>query len=621
MRATLAILLALLASAFLASAALATDYGVFVDGSYSPGRANSAMDRLIDDRLAEASRIMGKRNPGSSRQTVDNKSDLESALDGIDCKCGDTITIVLMGHGGRNRFQFSKASGSNRTLTADDLADWLEGAAVECCCKIHVVIFSCHSGSFVDELMEKEHIQSAWASSKENEKSYSDAFWDGNGTLVDEGDWLDGFLEDWEEAPASTDIGDDLEAGADSAEEKMPITQWPRQHPVGWRKGTHTVVAHVEKDPVSGTVKLHFWDPKFLRCTERDVDMSGVEHPDDLEPCDWVTFPGTFGKPSEPVAPGGAVTPTPAPTETVVAHVEGRGTSGGRPYLRVHTIRPKRFYCKKQRLYYPSGQLSSDVAVCTFIEETVTVDDPDERLSTGGSIAPGDPEFRVKIHVSGSRNQAAGTFRGHVLEPRFLRCRRWTVQLPAGERDKIPDMRTCHNVMVTVKVTSATATTIPGSDVQRIQRMSGSWSPGTDAAANVPQPLHLYLDRQETGDPPEVRFVVPMAAVTNVGETTIGGQIEGAIGLAEEWAAIRAWVLGEGPPPALVWALGSAFTGLDAGDTVGVEFQPWQLPLLGGDWYFVFRVETAGDEIEANDVGEIFFTTETEEPLPPLPTD
>ena len=70
---------------------------------------------------------------------------------------------------------FSKASGSDRSLGAAELAGWLEGAAKECCCKIRVVLFSCHSGSFVDDLMAQAHVDSVWTSSAADEKSYSEA--------------------------------------------------------------------------------------------------------------------------------------------------------------------------------------------------------------------------------------------------------------------------------------------------------------------------------------------------------------------------------------------------------------------------------------------------------------
>jgi len=114
-------------------AALATNYGVFVDGSYSPGDASTAMDRLIDGRLADADRIMGERDPQSRRQTVDSKEALRRALAGIRCTCQDTVTVVLMGHGEENRFIFSKARrDADRRLGARELADLLEASAAEC---------------------------------------------------------------------------------------------------------------------------------------------------------------------------------------------------------------------------------------------------------------------------------------------------------------------------------------------------------------------------------------------------------------------------------------------------------------------------------------------------------
>ncbi|HVS04478.1 MAG TPA: C13 family peptidase, partial [Thermoanaerobaculia bacterium] len=196
-----AALLAALLLLALAAPAAATDWGIFVDGSYSDTRDDTEMDRLIDRRLAEADRIMGGRHPGSERTTVDEKAELRDALARIQCRCGDTITVVLMGHGTEDRFVFSKAPRAERRLEASDLAAWLEGAAKECCCKIRVVIFSCHSGSFLDELLAQPHVDSVWASSAADERSYSEAAYELDGTFRDGGDWMQGFLEDWRDAP------------------------------------------------------------------------------------------------------------------------------------------------------------------------------------------------------------------------------------------------------------------------------------------------------------------------------------------------------------------------------------------------------------------------------------
>ncbi|TFH43929.1 MAG: hypothetical protein E4H01_11400, partial [Lysobacterales bacterium] len=56
--------------------AVAADYGVFVDGGYSPGRTETDMDRLVDGRIDEAMRIMGVRQPGSQRSRVDTRQGL-----------------------------------------------------------------------------------------------------------------------------------------------------------------------------------------------------------------------------------------------------------------------------------------------------------------------------------------------------------------------------------------------------------------------------------------------------------------------------------------------------------------------------------------------------------------
>ena len=51
------------------------------------------------------------------------------------------------------------------------------------------------------------------------------------------------------------------------------------------------------------------------------------------------------------------------------------------------------------------------------------------------------------------------------------------------------------------------------------------------------------------------------------------------------------------------------------------ELLEWQLPQPGGEWLFAFRVDAPGDEFEGNDVNDVVFETEPEEPIPALPSD
>jgi len=432
----------------LSAPAFARDIGVFVDGSYSPGSRETEMDRLIDRRLDEAQRIFDQRNNDADDEShrVDSEDDLENVLNNLECRCGDTLTIVMMGHGTNNSFSFTK---DGDRLTAREFQDLLESATIECCCKIHIVIFSCHSGSFIDDLMEDPHVQSVYTSCRGNEVSRSYQEWE-DGEFTDNGDWLDGFNQDWEAAPAGASVADALEEGSKSAKEKMPPGSTTSQHPQGWRRGELPVLAHVERVRKSGgrivRMQVHFYNPEFLRCTQKWIEPEpGVEVPNDLQNCNWIQFTGRFGGPGDDITIASDVSHTSAPTEHVVAHVVGRSTST----VRIHAVEPKWMYCTTRNMTVDDpSQIAPDVQYCKWIQQDITVDDPDGGVSTGGSVTPESQTFRVKAHIEGSRNLERGTVRVHILEPQFLRCNRPTIQLPAGERGKLQNLNTCDNIYV-----------------------------------------------------------------------------------------------------------------------------------------------------------------------------
>jgi hypothetical protein len=99
-----AFLIALLAAGSLR----AVNTGVFVDGGYSPGSAPSPMDELVTGRLNDAERIMKQRDPGARTQRANTKQQFPDIMKVLKGKCGDTITIVMMGHGGKGDFVFTK---------------------------------------------------------------------------------------------------------------------------------------------------------------------------------------------------------------------------------------------------------------------------------------------------------------------------------------------------------------------------------------------------------------------------------------------------------------------------------------------------------------------------------
>jgi len=494
--------------------ALGRDIGVFVDGSYSPGSRDTAMDRLIDRRLDEAKRIFDKRHndPDDESHGVDSEDSLETTLENLHCRCGDTLTIVMMGHGKKNSFSFTK---DGDRLTAREFKDLLDSATIECCCKIHIVIFSCHSGSFIDDLMKDPHVQSVYTSCRGNEVSRSYQDWE-DGEFVDNGDWLDGFNEDWEAAPADASVADALEEGSKSAKEKMPPGSTARQHPQGWRRGQLPVLAHVEQvRKRSGQVvklKIHFYNPEFLRCTQKWVKPEeGVSVPNDLKRCNWIQFTGRFGEPDDDITVAGDVSRTSAPAENILAHVVGRTTST----VRIHTVEPKWMYCTTRTMNVADpSQISPDIRYCKWIKQSVTIDDPDGDVSTSGAVTPTPQSFRVKAHVEGSRNIEDGTMKVHILGPPFLRCTKPTIQLPPDERGKVQNLRTCNNIYADYQTDENTQGYHTSSNVRRVTSLGS--------------PTHYYsFDAAlgavaEPGSTIEVRTPVnPEVQIRNVGQETL----------------------------------------------------------------------------------------------------
>jgi len=442
----------LIACALLLSAeALAADHGVFADGAYSPGSGTTKMDELVDKRVDDAKAEFDRRNTDADDTStrVDNKQGLEDALNGIACECGDTITIVMVGHGKKNSFKFTK---EGKSITPKELLELLESATIACCCKIHIVIFSCHSGSWIDDLFKDVHVQSVYTSCKGSETSRSDAGYE-DGTWTDNGDWIDNFNKDWQNVPAGTSIADQMEKASETAESDLPPGGTHGQHPQGWRRGQQAAKGHVESvRKKSGQIykmKIHFYEPEFMRCTQEWVELEpGADVPDDLEYCDWVSFQANFGDPNgrkgRRITVVGEGTETTAPQEDIIAHVEGR--SGNK--LKIHTVSPTWMYCIKRWLEVePPGTIAGDIQTCKWISvDNVDVDDPDGGVSTGGDVTVDDDlTFRTKLHIEGSKNHAEGTSGSHILAPPFLRCRHPTVKLPPGALD---DLENCDNVWV-----------------------------------------------------------------------------------------------------------------------------------------------------------------------------
>lgn len=434
----------------------AKDIGIFVDGGF--GQGESDMNGLIDQRIDKAKEIFDKKHPPPNGESarVDNRDSLETKLRGLNCGAGDNITIMLMGHGKKDQFVFSlETNRTKRILTPRQLCEWIGAAAKDPACCVRVVIFACHSGSFIDDLSACPNVKAVYASCRSGEKSYSDAVFPQSGAMQDNGDWLKGFNEDWEAVLAGTDPGDALDMATESAWEKMPIDQSDKQHPTGWRTGDLKVRAHVEQSfgPGSTSVRLHFWDPVFMRCQTREVriDRSRIAVDREYRPCEWIEFMATFGAatadgvPMGPLPMSGAPTATEKPTAPIMAHVES--VSGDRRTIKIHTLEPNWLYCRKRPLNRPrDSTVAPTVNACTWIAEEVTVDDPDGAVNlTDGNLSPSDVTTPVVAHVEGTRRVGnMGQLCIKIQRPSFLADgQRRYVEIPLAD---LRNYRECEHV-------------------------------------------------------------------------------------------------------------------------------------------------------------------------------
>lgn len=457
---------ALLLTALLPRMALATDYGVFVDGAYNKGETVTDMDRLVDSRVDEAKRIFDTRHPGGQSHRVDNSSGLATTLGNIQCSEGDTITIVMMGHGGDRskysgpeNFFFAK---ENKSVSVDNLSTMLKSATIGCDCKIYVVIFSCHSGSFIKKLLKDKHVKSVHTSCATNEKSsaYIERRWDPETqtyVFTETGkDWMKGFNEDWQAAQAGSDRGDALQEAARTAKQKMPPGSTVAQHPQGWRMGdVKQVKAHVEVVQ-RDKLKVTFYDPEFMRnhpeilrrSARGWVGIKGATLPDTpLKRCDWIEFDATFGDPAtaSPVNTTDTITRTTAPTERIVAHVRKRGNG----WIQVFIVEPTWLYGTTRVIKVDQpGQIADNIQPCKWIQQNVTITDPTRLFTTTDNVGVATITFRVKAHV-GRKNSDKRTVRITILEPKFLRYlngQKPKLQLPRATFDRL---KNCDNIWMT----------------------------------------------------------------------------------------------------------------------------------------------------------------------------
>jgi peptidase C13-like protein len=600
---------------FLLSAAEAQkSTGIFVDGGYSPGKEDTDMDKMLDDRIDKGMDAMKKKDPGSDRKKVDNRKALEDALKNLHCKCGDELTLYMVGHGsedkwGAHAFEFVKDGNS---VNPSELHDWIKKATDECCCKIHIVIFSCHSGAFYDELLRDSHVVSIYTSSLKTELSYSDSYLEDT-TFHDGDDWIKGFNEDWEKSEKEN-TGDRLQEASESADDKIPDNVLDKEHPTGWRKGEVEALAHVVGRTVDGKppkitkLKLHFLKPEFLRCTTREVDVSKVEVSDSVNTCKWVSLVIHTGGPGDKITvdSGKTVTIVEAPTENVLAHVDG--WDGKK--LKIHIINPKWMYCKRVKLESEKpGVFDKNLKECNWIQVKVKIKDPDntERgFSTSDTVKPKDQTFRVEVHVE-KVGKEKGIIEYHILQPPWLACQNKQVVVPPGERGKLAGIDKCSNLIFDLTFRK------DGTDsVSNIKVVTGKGRIrkfALDAAVQRPT-APVLTDSTNTFS--------PLIGVTNVGTSTVTFPIYVVICKLSDYYVIQNWWrTGEGLPSG-VWYNVKNVTELPFAQTRIVNFDTWNVPQGSETYWMGFRTKLNGDQNPSSDTASVVFTVSQAMNHPPI---
>lgn len=162
-----------------------TNHAIFVSGGYGPGKKE--LNGMVKGRMGTARlRFAQKVTDASVKSLVESKAKLKEELGKIMCGEGDSITVMMMGHGTKDgKFIFALAKKmpgersddfkKRRAVTAKELREFIASAIPDCKCKVRVVIFACHSGKFVSELFKDSHMESVWATSSEDQKTHSDA--------------------------------------------------------------------------------------------------------------------------------------------------------------------------------------------------------------------------------------------------------------------------------------------------------------------------------------------------------------------------------------------------------------------------------------------------------------
>ncbi len=592
---------------FIAILALqAETYGIFVDGSYSPSKKkDSTMDKVIDSRLAEADKQMGRLFPASKREKVDSKAKLLAALKAIKCKCGDEINVTMMGHGERGRFVFSKSNGKEKFITAKELREALGASAVECCCKINIVIFSCHSGSMLNELLEEEHVKSVYTSCLGFQKSHTSIFFENKTTFVDLGDWMKGFNHDLALVRNAKNMADAFEQAALTARERTPIDFVRKETPMGWKRGDHKILAHVSGSPVKirigrrlwTRIKVTYYEPHWMRGREEWIYFTD-KPPGKYRKCNWITSTVTFGHPKDRIIFTGEITHTKAPTEQILAHV--LSGYGDKKNIKVHTVSPKWQFCKKQFLYYEDKKkINPKLVRCNWIRQTVSVTDPGQRFHTKDPINPATPTFRIRFHVE-KYDPKTHILSGKPLNTDGKKADNWlngytTIIIPPNERGKMTGIKKCDNIFVDITMSDQGNKPPTGSNIRKVHRdVVNGYS--YDIAANTARPHAPTL----------VGTIVPKVTLTNVGEQDMGFDVEVAIGKLGNGDWIAEWIQSNPPSGGNIWTKYQTIDNLGAAQSIEVSFGNFRF-IPNTDYTMVFAVRSEKDEVERNDTTSIHF--------------
>lgn len=487
---------------FLAGSALGKDYGVFVDGAF--GKKQDEMNKLVKDRVDAAKKAFDKR-PGSESHKATSKDQLCTALESIKCGEGDTITLFFMGHGKKNTFVFSLASGSKRKISATELKNKIVESIEHCTCEVRVVIFSCHSGSFLDELFMDEHIKAVYASCRAGQKSYSDAFFSKDG-FQSKGDWAEQFIKKWDSLPPTQPLGSTLEEANRCANDKAPAEFAKLQRPTAWRRGTFPVKAHVEPKlkPNSRSFKVTFYDPAYLRGkkVEIKVDRKNGKPAQEFPRCSWITFQCKFGDPATdkgcPEKPPVMVTPpvaSTAPEIKYVAHVN-KNPDKKDPRVVTTILEPWWLACRKRIVEtQPGGSRATDVKACSFIRGDGTVLDPRRKIGVTGKLERFNycPEIVAKVEkVVKSKNKVCVWIK-RPLSMTFLTTKKVVcIELPPGKREILKKLKPGHFIRCKIKTNALGRQLYAGSDMIRVASSEAGLTSFDLGLAGMVDPVEIW---------------------------------------------------------------------------------------------------------------------------------